>query len=298
MTSIASLPEESQLLETCHWLGLKPEFTELLVQALPKLKADPAVVERFDRDCQIYATDEKYDKFAPTEAEALSFYYLFIYLHFVPVIREKHRARHMPEEISRATLHDLDNWIRRYHEQHGVWGFDLINWSCVYFRSTLITLGRLGFEVTTFPGYCRVPEEAGGESILKKGDPVISVHIPNVGRLDPADCDRAFAMAREFFPCHFPEHHAKAFICVSWMMDRQLALYLPPESNLIHFLNRFQPGEQVGANDGPFWEFVFDLPRRPANLADAPRNTKLRRIILEHIDRGSEWKTALGYIPL
>lgn len=297
MTTSATLPDHQQLLDLCQWMGLSTPFTERLAQALPVLQADPTVPERFARDYHHYLTCPDYEKFKPTQADALSFYYAFIYLQAVPAMRESHRARQIPEAIIQRTARDMERWFHRYHEQHGMWGFDLINWSAVYAHKRLIALGRLGFEVTTFPPYCHVPQEAGGEAVLKAGDPVISVHIPAEDRLLPADCDQAFAQAREFFPRYFPEHDYKAFICVSWMMDRQLALYLPPESNLVHFLNRFQPAPLDNPNDDSFWSFIFNIDKRPQNLADVPRDTKLRRIILEHIEKGGRWQGMGGYIP-
>ncbi len=291
------LPEPEVLFSLCQWMGLAPEFTSLLMEALPALQADPAVAERFPRDCHHYRTCSDYEKFRPTEAEALSFYYAFVHFASLPTMRNQWLARGIPETQIQITAGEFDRWLHRYREQHGVWGFDLINWSSVYAQGRLAPLGRLGFEVIPFPAFCHLPEKTGTTPLLQAGDPVISVHIPAKGALTPADCDHAFALAREFFPRYFPEHNYKAFICVSWMMDRQLALYLPPESNLIHFQNRFQPAVVDNANDDSFWSFIFNIPKRPANLTDMPRDTRLRRIMLEHIEKGNAWQIAAGYIP-
>ncbi len=126
---------------------------------------------------------------------------------------------------------------------------------------------------------------------MKCGDPALSVHIPARGKLDATACRQSFALAQQFFPRYFPRHRAAGFFCVSWLMDPQLAAVLDEPSNICRFLSLFHSLPFMRGDDEQFFDRVFG--GRLA-LADAPRDTVLRRRILEHMEAGGRWRTALG----
>ena len=202
-------------------------------------------------------------------------------------VRELHAQRAVPEAVTKATLLDMEVWLREYRRKHGSWGFDQADWTNLHFSGRLLALGRLQFEITGF----NLPAVPG---VLLQNDPVLSVHIPATGKLADQACEQSFRQAGEFFPRHFSEHKFKAFVCVSWMMDRQLEHWLPADSNLIRFLRRFHPLPIPEATDHQMWERVFG--GRVANLATAPRTTELQRAMLDHIATGGHWQLAGGYI--
>ncbi len=134
---------------------------------------------------------------------------------------------------------------------------------------------------------------------LQKGTPVLAVHIPAQGYfhgpLSPQACDDSFQQAYLFFPKYFPDFCFQAFTCVSWLLDSQLAQYLPDSSNIVSFQKRFYLLPLPGANDFQTMERVFG--QRPTKLELAPKDTKLRQIILAHMEKGGFWRSSLGFIP-
>lgn len=102
--------------------------------------------------------------------------------------------------------------------------------------------------------------------ILGDGDPVLSFHIPDEGRLDHEECDTSFREAMTFFPRFFPERPVRAFYCFSWLLDTQLEDWLPSTSNLVRFLQEFYlfPGDL--SEDGLLGAV---LGGRPKDLAQA-----------------------------
>lgn len=128
--------------------------------------------------------------------------------------------------------------------------------------------------------------------VLTPGDPVLGVHIPAIGPLEPEACAASFAWAEAFFPEHFPEHVFRAFDCNSWLLDSQLAEYLAPESNIVRFQNMFALLPAPEASDAQPVERVFD--NRFASIASAPQETSLQRHFVAHMRAGRHWRNALG----
>ncbi|HZR39317.1 MAG TPA: hypothetical protein VFB12_04330, partial [Ktedonobacteraceae bacterium] len=102
--------------------------------------------------------------------------------------------------------------------------------------------------------------------------------------------------ARTFFARHFPEETYRFARCASWLLDPQLADYLPPTSNIIRFQRRFHIVPGGTDCDQDVMRFVF---RRVApSLDELPQRTALQRIIVEHIRAGHHWQYYAGWFAL
>lgn len=287
--------EPTELEATCRWLGLGPEATAALAGFRAELERDAALADSFAA-CRAAVLDGRPAAGAAGAAGSRQgLVQAFTFLHLVRLARAIHRARGIPDEVGRQTLGELGRWMEDHRQRLGCWGFDLIDWSALHLQGRIFALGRLKFELAGLPDWCAIDEAPGLASIPRCGDPVVCVHIPASGRLDHEECDRSFAAAHDFFPRHFPDHPFAAFICVSWMMNRQLAEVLPPDSNLVRFLGRFSPMRLRDARDDQIWLRVFG--QAVVDPATAPRDTSLRRAILDHALRGGRWDTAGGFIP-
>lgn len=73
------------------------------------------------------------------------------------------------------------------------------------------------------------------ELVLKPGDPVINIHIPESGPLVNKACHESMIRAREFFAQYLPDYRWKAFFCDSWLLDPQLPEILDANSNILAF---------------------------------------------------------------
>ena len=109
-----------------------------------------------------------------------------------------------------------------------------------------------------------------------------------------ATCDRSIEAAHTFFAEHFPDERPQVAACHSWLLDRQLAALLPPGSNIAAFQRRFTPAYQVETpSDALPLEFIFDDPALP--LDQLPRDTTLRRVVVDHLRAGGHWYEANGW---
>src|SRR5262249_30698373 len=118
---------------------------------------------------------------------------------------------------------------------------------------------------------------------LAPGDPVLHIHIPAGSPMDPAACGESFAAASTFFGRHFPERPFVAFTCSSWLLDPTLQALLPAASNIARFQREVYllPGRAAGKST-----LVRVFGDVPPDLTHAPRDTTLRRAILDHLLAG------------
>jgi hypothetical protein len=199
-----------------------------------------------------------------------------------PVVARFHASRHVPADVSAATLADLGQQARVHRLVHGSFGLGSYAWEAGYVWSgALYRLGRLQFDLERQPTVDGTAYEW-----------VLSTHIPRSGRLDPADVDEAFAAARPFFAEHFPELPAQGIHCRSWMLDPRLPDLLPG-SNLAAFQQRWQtyglPG--VGDEDALFFGFAR---RGPTDLTQVPAETSLQRAVASVWRSGNNWLVVDG----
>lgn len=217
----------------------------------------------------------------------------------LPAVRAYHRERGVPESVSRYTLADLGRHMAVHHRRHGIGGLVSPGWLTLHFRGLLYQLGRLQFQRDRLGGRSGAAVRAAGLP-HGTGDPCLALHIPDFrGPLTPASCDRSLALARAFFARHFPDEPAAVAVCHSWLLDPQLADYLPPDSNILRFQARFAPARSddgTEANDGDPVAFVFGDPALP--VSDLPRRTTLERAVGDHLRAGRHWYRGHGWFAL
>lgn len=120
---------------------------------------------------------------------------------------------------------------------------------------------------------------------LTAGDTILEVHIPAGGGMTPAACRASMQQALEFFPRHFPTRPFVGFACGSWILNPELEHIYSPESNMVQWQRELylyplpnQPDSRSGLH------FVFGT--QDIDLAGAPRDTSLRRALLDHLEAG------------
>lgn len=127
-------------------------------------------------------------------------------------------------------------------------------------------------------------EGAEWAEALAPDDPVYDMHIPEGEPLDPDAVAASVARVRPFFAKHFPERPVgRRIVCYAWLLDPIYQTLLPSTSNIVGFQRRWHLSLLWG-HDRTAWDRVFG--GRPADLAKAPRDTGLRRAILDHYARG------------
>ncbi len=186
------------------------------------------------------------------------------------------------------TVADFTYKIRECEAIHGIVGIEPWTWYVRFFSLRIIAIGRLQFEVREFNG----GTYKKGDKILKKGDTVLSVHIPRNGEpLEEKLCNRAYKEAKAFF-CNLLGTSDIAFLCSSWLLYEKNRELLPPTSNIIKFMNRFDIVENIECTDerNTPMPFIF-LKKSGTPISELPRDTSLRRAFAEMLENGGK----LGY---
>jgi len=124
------------------------------------------------------------------------------------------------------------------------------------------------------------------ELALQEGDDVLDIHIPRSGPFTVEACRESLRQAYEFFPRHWPDQPFKASSSHTWFFTPQLQQLLPPESNIVCFQREFYLYPSFRGGPGFLWSFVFG--ERYPDRATAPRDTLLRKAVLEWLDQGGE----------
>jgi len=126
---------------------------------------------------------------------------------------------------------------------------------------------------------------ADWEPVLQPGDTVLDMHIPRKDPFTLEACRDSLRQAYEFFGQQAPDRPFKAGYCHTWFFTPQLNQILPPESNILRFQREFYlypfPGTPAF-----LWDYVFGEKVR--SLAQAPRDTSLRRSVLDWLKGGGE----------
>ncbi len=130
------------------------------------------------------------------------------------------------------------------------------------------------------------------EPVFDRGSPAVSIHIPAGGGLTAEACRDAIRRAVEFFPRHFPDRPFELIWCHSWLMDPQLADYLPPTSNILGFQRLFRLIPRPNTTGWQTLERTFG--KSDVDLSTVTATTALQRAVLEHHRRGKRWRCPAG----
>lgn len=131
------------------------------------------------------------------------------------------------------------------------------------------------------------------EKILSRNDPVVALHIPADGRLDPMEVTRSIENIRLFMRTYFPEYRYAAFTCNSWLINPEVVSLMGADSNISKFSMRFHPLTHKAPGISVF-SFVFHKSA-PVVLEELPENTRLEKALKAYYLSGNVLHEMYGY---
>ena len=132
----------------------------------------------------------------------------------------------------------------------------------------------------------------GWKIALSQGDPIVSVHIPTGGPLNPQECNNDLKIGAEIIKRCFSDF--KAFYCSSWLLDPQLKRIIGKETNLTAFADRFVRFP-VKSSGNEVFEYVFNL-HSAVPPCELKTTTSLSKSLKEHFLSGGYIYGAAGVI--
>ncbi|GAA1074500.1 hypothetical protein GCM10009605_08400 [Nocardiopsis composta] len=227
---------------------------------------------------------------------------LFAFAVSVRAFEEYQRGRGVPAGVVAATLRDVGRQAAVNRRMFGRVGLETASWVALLFRSGFYELGRLQFEPNVLgeAGAVRWLSEGerrgfAGMGELAEGAPVLRVHIPSGGRLDAGEVAESLGRARSFFAGWLGVDYPVA-TCSSWLLDPQLAEYLPEGSNILAFQRLFRLVERGAPGDADVFRFVLGMPE--VDPGRAPRGSRLERAAADHVAAGRHWRVRTGWLRL
>jgi hypothetical protein len=136
------------------------------------------------------------------------------------------------------------------------------------------------------------------EQVLGPGDSMIEVHIPpnsSGGRLSPEECAKSYRWALDFFAKHYPDQRFACLTCWSWLLDPALPMILPAESNIVKFMSPYHLLPVYG-NENQCYDLAFGDEK--IDIRTAPRDTFLRRAIVDYVLAGNRMRSTAGFMTL
>ena len=126
------------------------------------------------------------------------------------------------------------------------------------------------------------------ECVLKPGDMILDMHIPAGGQMSLDACADSFRNARAFFLRHFPCMPPVAIMCRSWIFSPNLPQFLPPDSNLVRFMEECHTFPVGWGRQAGLWFIFFQDKFDPATV---PRKSRLQRALAEHLEKGGDLRS-------
>ena len=140
-----------------------------------------------------------------------------------------YQRKKIEDKIYWDTFYDLTIWCENCFRKYGEYGIAQYDWFFRHIECRIFRLGRLEFEKM------KSEWELTDDGIqINKGDDVISVHIPEGGKLEPEQIRDSYRQAYEFWGMECP------YICHSWLLYPGLSDVLGENSNILKFQKQYR----------------------------------------------------------
>ncbi len=203
-------------------------------------------------------------------------------------LSKQYTALGIPENVLMDTLSDIVRWLEVWSDIKSDLYLGELGWLKEHMLLHVFQLGRLHFRMS-------VAKHDIPQANVRQGDPVMEIHIPDTGPLTPEECDASIAMAKAFFPKHFPEFSWNIFTCHSWLLDDTLQQLLPAHSNVLKFQKRFTIVSKSRSDD--ILGFVFRWQTSRGQVKHRVADSSFAQAVKAHIRKNGDFYSVLGYIP-
>lgn len=248
--------------------------------------ADPVSAKRMEQAIAIYEADQLFAFREQLEHLALisrrtgipgETVDLLYVMSLTAHLEKLYEARNLPHQVYRDSMLDIRCKLLECRQVRKLWGLSVGYWYERFFLLTRFALGRLQFELRCAGS----PAEQGGYRV-EAGDLWVNIHIPSSGPLTRELCEESFRQAYTWFLPLFPDGFVP-FQCNSWLLSPEHAHMLPPESNIRRFADFFHVCPAGRSVEKDLWR-IFGIETDNRSLY--PRDTALRRVYAEALDRG------------
>lgn len=205
------------------------------------------------------------------------------------IARKYYAESGISEEMFLRTAADIRYKAVECKLVKGDWGIFCGTWFSGFFSLKLFAFGNLQFKYTIADR-----DYIAGNVVVKKGEPVLEVHIPRTGnRLNRDESLSSYKAGAEFFMRHFGIKRV-VYVCSSWLLYPKNLGILKENSNIAKFISDFTIVDVSEYPDyGQVWR-LFDTDYT-GNADALPADTSFRRGYVDWIKRGEKTGYGVGF---
>lgn len=262
-----------EVLEFWKEISLMPEAVRQLEEQKITEEEYQKLREIFYRDLDLFYEEVK-------QRKDFRRVFLYCYSKMACEVYDRYCERGISRQIYRDTFYDLTLWCENCYKAYGEYGIAQYDWFSRHLNLRLFRLGRLQFE--RMQSLWDIQTRHGA---IRRGDPVISVHIPQGERLDVAACRDSFEQAERFWG------KSDGYLCHSWLLYPGLQKIMKPGSNILQFQKLFQiVAEDFETREAE--ERIFgEVEMNPEDYAE---DTSLQRAAKKYLVSGGKLGSGLG----
>lgn len=262
-----------ELQEFCKGIGLMPEAAE-------KLNIIGLTEEEYADGRALFQSDKKafYSTIAGKKDFRMQF--LYYYCRMACEVYEQYCEKGIKENIYWDTFRDITFWCENCLKEFGEYGIDQYDWFFRHIEMKIFRFGRLEFEMMSSEWDL---EYEGGK--IRKGDPVINIHIPQGEKLNISACIKSCRRGREFWGEEYP------CVCHSWLLYPWLTDVLKPGSNILEFQKLFRIVRIDYVEREAEWRIFTKIQENPKEYHE---ETSLQRSAKKYLLEGKKLGTGIG----
>lgn len=253
-------------------IALPEDATAAVLSAAEKIPAEKA-----NALTTAFFADEDVQSEIETLAETLGISVplcdLTVYMMFARQTYYNYLSHGVSQEIYEDSMTDFTVWNLACMRQNDAPGLLQMGWLAMTLKKKLYRIGRFQYEPTTF----HHGRFAFGDYTIQKGDPVLTIHIPEGASLTDEVRLDSYRRAEKFFGSH-------VFVCHSWLLYPAHRQFLQEGSNIIAFMDDFVmlSSDERRGDTGNLWR-MYGFQCDHKDFASLPEHTGMQRAYKKHL---------------
>lgn len=262
----------AHLRQLCEAIALSADASAAVLSAAEKIPAEKA-----DALTAAFFADEDVQPQIEALAEEIGISVplcdLTVYMMFARQTYANYLAHGVSQDIYEDSMTDFAVWNLTCVRNTGAPGLLQMGWLAMTLKEKLYRIGRFQYEPTTF----HHSSFACGDYVVRQGDPVLTIHIPEGEPLTDAVRLDSYRRAEKFFGSHI-------FVCHSWLLYPAHRDFLQPGSRIVAFMDDFfmLSSEERRGDIGNLWR-MYGFKCDHHDFASLPETTGMQRAYKKHL---------------
>ncbi len=264
-----------ELKEFCRGISLMPE-------AEKKLEEVHVTEKEYMEGKALFQCNKEAFYSMVLERDQFRMLFLYYFSRMGCEVYEEYSRRGIEEEIYWDTFRDITFWCENCLKEFGEYGINQYDWFFRHIEMKIFRFGRLEFEM--MPSEWDLEYEGGR---IRKGDPVINIHIPQGEKLNISTCVESCQRGRLFWGEEYP------CVCHSWLLYPGLTDVLKAGSNILMFQELFEVVKIDYIEREAEWRIFTRVREDPEEYQE---ETSLQRSAKKYLMEGRRLGNGIGVL--